>query len=94
MKPEFRPQDKLEYYSYILCYVDNFLCIHHNPEDVLNKLNGYMLLKPDSVMSPNMYLGTKLKCMQLCNGIWAWPMSPSKYVLEAVRIYEEYVVNT
>ena len=40
-----------------------------------------------------MYLGTKLKCMQLHNGIWAWSMSQSKHVHEAVRICEEYVAK-
>ena len=36
MKPEFRPEDKLEYYSYILCYADGILCIHHEPDNILN----------------------------------------------------------
>ena len=31
-----------------------------------------------------MYLGAKLKLMQLNNGVWAWGMSPSKYIKEAV----------
>ena len=52
MKAEYRPEDKLEYYSYILCYVDDILCIHHDPDDVLNKLNGYMPLQPSSVRNP------------------------------------------
>ena len=37
VKPEFRPEDKLDYYSYISCYADDTLCIHHDPENVLNK---------------------------------------------------------
>ena len=78
MKAEYSPGDKLQYYAYILCCVDDILCIHHNPDDVLNILNGCVPLKPGSVRSPDMYLGTKLKCMQLHNGIWAWSMSPSK----------------
>ena len=61
IKPEFRPEDKLNYYSYIFCYVDNILCIHYDSDNVLNKLNGYMPLKPTSVRSPNMFLGTKPK---------------------------------
>ena len=80
MKAQYWPEDKLEYCSYMLCNVDDILCIHHDPDDVLNKLNGYMLLKPGSVGSPDMYLGTKLKCMQIHNGIWAWSMSLSKYI--------------
>ena len=42
MKAQYRPDDELEHYSYILCYVDDILCIHHYPDDSLNKLNGYV----------------------------------------------------
>ena len=80
MKVKYRPEDKLEYYSYISFYMDDILCIHHDPGDALNKLNGYVLLKPSLVGSPNMYLGIKLKCMQLHNGIWALSISPYKYI--------------
>ena len=60
---------------------------------MLNKLNRYVLLKPWSLGCPHMYLGMKLKQMQLHNGIWAWSKSPSKYVKQAVRIWEEYVAK-
>ena len=40
-----------------------------------------------------MYLGMKLESMQLHNDIWAWSMSSSKYVQEAVKIYKEYVAR-
>ena len=76
MKPEARPEDYQEYYSYLLCSLDDILCIHHDPDEVLNKLNHYVPLKPSSVGSPEIYLSTKLKQMQLCNGIWALSMSP------------------
>ena len=93
MKPESRLEYKLEYNSYILCYVDDIFCIHHDPYDVLNKLNGYVPLKPGSVRIPMMYLCTKLKYMQLHNHIWAKSMHPSKNVQEAVRICEEYIAK-
>ena len=32
-----------------------------------------------------MYLGAKLHKTRLHNGVWAWAMSPAKYVHEAVR---------
>ena len=63
MKAQYKPENKLEYYSYILCHVDDILCIHHDPDNVLNKLIGCMSLKPGSVGSPNMSLGMKLKHM-------------------------------
>ena len=46
-------------------------------------------MKPNSIGSPDIYLGTKLKKTRLENGVEAWGMSPSKYVQEAVRNVEE-----
>jgi hypothetical protein len=34
--------------------------------------------------NPSMYLGAKLKLTQMNNGVWAWGMSPAKYINEAV----------
>ena len=68
MKPDKRPEYTLEYYSYVLFYVIDILCIHHNPDDVLNNLNRYVPLKRGSVGSPDMYLGIKHKCIQVYNG--------------------------
>ena len=36
-KPQNRPQDEFKYNSYILFYVDDILCINHDPDDVLNE---------------------------------------------------------
>jgi hypothetical protein len=41
-------------------------------------------MKPSSVGNPSMYLGAKLKLMQMSNGVYAWGISPSKYIEEAV----------
>ena len=73
--------------------MDDIFCIHHDPDTVLNKLNGNMLLKPGSVRSPYIYLGTKLKFMQWHNCIWAWSMNPSKHVKKELRIFEEYIAK-
>ncbi len=85
-KAETRPADNFRYYAYILCYVDDILCVHHDSMSVLNLINGYMPLKPSLVGDPDIYLGAKLKMTQLENGIWAWRLSPSKYVAQAVKI--------
>jgi hypothetical protein len=84
-KAETRPADSFRYYAYILCYVDDMLCVHHNPISLLNLINGYMPLKPSLFGDPDIYLGTKLKMTRLENGIWAWGLSPSKYVAQAVK---------
>jgi hypothetical protein len=79
-KAETRLADNFMYYAYILCYVDDILCVRHDPMSVLNLINGYMPLKPSLVGDSDIYLGAKLKMTRLENGIWAWGLSSSKYV--------------
>ncbi len=85
LKAVTRPDDNVHYYTYILCYVDDILCIHHNPMSVINEINGYLPLKPSSVDNLEIHLGAKLKQTQLPNGVMAWGLSPSKYVVQAVK---------
>jgi hypothetical protein len=85
MKAVTRPDDNVRYYAYILCYVDDILCIHHDPMSVMNEINGYLPLKPNSVGDPDIYLGAKLKQTRLPNCVWAWGLSPSKYVAQAAK---------
>jgi hypothetical protein len=88
-----RTDDNFRYFTYILCHVDDILCVHHDPMTVLNMINGYMPLKPSLVGDPDIYLGTKLKPTQLENGIWAWGLSPSKYVAQAVKNCEKHLAD-
>ncbi len=85
LKAVTRPEDNLQHYAYILFYVDDILCIHHDPMSVMSEINGYLLLKPSSVGDPDIYLGAKLKQTQLPNGVMTWGLSPSKYIVQAVK---------
>ncbi len=38
-----------------------------------------------------MYLGAKLKVTQMSNGVYAWGMSPAKYIKEAVSNCEKHL---
>jgi hypothetical protein len=60
---------------------------------VLNLINGYMPLKPSLVGDPDIYLGAKLKMTQLENRIWAWGLSPSKYVAQAVKNFPKHLTD-
>jgi hypothetical protein len=84
-KAETRPDNSVLYYAYIVCYVDDILCIHYDALSVLTQINKYLPLKPTSVGNPDIYLGAKLKETQFPNGIYAWGMSPSKCVNQAVK---------
>ncbi len=85
LKAVTRPEDNVRYYTYILCNVDDILCIHHDPMSVMNEINKYLPLKPSSVGDPDIYLGTKLKETQLPNGVMAWGLSHSKYVIQTKK---------
>ena len=93
LKAVTRPDDNVRYYAYILCYVDDILCIHHDPMSVMNEINGYLPLKPSSVGDPDIYLGAKLKQTRLPNGVWAWGLSPSKYVAQAARNCQTHLAD-
>ncbi len=92
-KAETRPVDNFKYYAYILCYVNDILVMHHDSMTILDKINGYMPLKPSSVGDPDIYLGAKLRWTRLKNGVWAWGLSPSKYVAQAVKNCEQYLLE-
>ena len=92
-KAETRPDDNFRYYSYILCYVDDILCIHHNAMTVLDQINKYLPLKPTSVGDPDIYLGAKLRKTRLANDVLAWSLSPSKYVAQAVKNCEKHLTE-
>jgi hypothetical protein len=85
LKAVTRTEDNVHYYTYILCYVDDILCIHHYPMSVMNEINAYLPLKSSSVGNPVIYLGTKLKETWLPNGVMVRGLSPSKYVVQAVK---------
>ena len=80
-----------DYYSYILCYVDDLLVLHHDPKKVMDRINKHLPLKPDSVGPPTFYLGAKLKKHTFKSGRQAWGLSASKYVQEAVKNCQAYV---
>ena len=67
-----------------MCYLDDILCIHHNADFVLEQLHKFFPLK-SGYGEPDMYLGAKLHKNTLHNRVWAWTMSFTKYVHEAVR---------
>jgi hypothetical protein len=78
MKEEARPDDGVKYWAYILIYVDNILCVHHDPGTSLAHIDKYFKMKPGSIMEPTFYLGAKLKKTAMPNGMVAWGMSSSK----------------
>ena len=67
-----------------MCYVDDILCIHHNADAMLEWLCKSFSHKL-GFGNPDMYLDARLGKTRLHNGVWAWAMSPNKYVCDAVK---------
>jgi hypothetical protein len=78
--------------SCILIYVDDILCVHHDPGTPLVKLDEYFKMKEGSIQVPTFYFGAKLKTTVLPNGVDAWGMSSRKYLQSAVQNAQEYLV--
>jgi hypothetical protein len=91
MKAETRPKDGVRYWAYILIYVDDILCVHHDPGTLLAKLDEYFNMKEGSIQVPTFYLGANLKKTLLPNGVIAWGMSSSKYEQSSVQNVQEYL---
>jgi hypothetical protein len=49
MKAETRPDDGVSYWANILIYVDDILCVHHDPGSPLTKLDEYFKMKEGSI---------------------------------------------
>jgi hypothetical protein len=91
MKEETRPDDGVKYLAYILIYVDDILCVHHDPGTPLAQIDKYFKMKPGSIMEPSFYLGAKIKKTVMPNGVVDWGMRSSKYVQAAIQNVQEYL---
>ena len=76
------------------CYVDDCLCIGHNAEQELYKIHKFFKMKDGSIGDPDIYLGAKVKQMELPNGVKVWALSSSKYIQEAVQNCDEYMAHS
>jgi hypothetical protein len=55
-----RGTDNHSYYEYVLIYVDDILCMSHDPRESMRKLDKFFPMKEGSIGPPDIYLGVKL----------------------------------
>ena len=96
MKREMR-DDKTKYYSYLVIYVDDILCVHEHPKRIMDKLGLVYHLKDGSVEKPERYLGIDIKSWTIqgeeCTMTECYAMSCKTYIKEAIRVVEERMVD-
>ena len=82
--------DGLAYYSYLIIYVDDVLCVDENPKEVIDKIASVYRVKENSVKEPKRYLGMDVKkwTVQDANGLQteSYALRSNTYVKEAIRI--------
>lgn len=92
MRKATKPTNGTYYWEYVLLYVDDTLVISHRGEEILrNEIGKYFELKEESIGIPDMYLGGKLRKLELENGAQAWAFSSSKYIQAAVKNVERFL---
>ena len=69
------------------------MCIHHDGVSTIKIIDKYFQMKEGSIGDPDLYLGAKLRKTRLPNGVEAWATSPAKYVYEAVKNVEAYLLK-
>ena len=92
-EPMVCPEDNFNY-SFVLLYVDDCLCICHNAKQELYKIDKFLKMKDGLIGNPEIYLGAKVKQMELPNGVKAWALSSSKYIQEAVQNCKKYLAHS
>ena len=64
----------VEYYAYLLVYVDNILIIDKNPNRFMDLLKDTYMVKPSSMGEPKVYLGADFSKVYYHDNSYAWSM--------------------
>ena len=88
MRPEMKP-DGFKYWEYILCYVDDILCVSHNPTATMKLIQSKFKIKDDKMEPPDTYLGATISKIDNVHGDECWAMSSDQYCSALVANVED-----
>ena len=77
--------DTVEYYAYILVYVNDILILDKDLEQFMQTLKEDYTVKPGSISEPKTYLGLGICKLFYPDASYAWLMSLNDYIIEALR---------
>ena len=83
MRPAVK-DNGFQYYEYVLTYVDDVLCVSHDPMSTMKGIQEKFKLKDDKIEEPDVYLGASLTKINNESGHACWAMSSDKYCAAAV----------
>ena len=67
MIPPFKPGGFM-FYEYVLCYVDDILCISDDPLQIMKGIQAKFKPKRENIEEPDIYLGPELSNMTNVDG--------------------------
>ena len=86
-----------KYYSYLIVYVDDVLCIDEAPKQIINHIGELFRIKEGSDEEPKIYLGANIRKWNVTDtegmDTQCWAMSSHGYAKEAVRIVEAQMLK-
>lgn len=78
--------DSMKYWEYVLLYTNNTLVISEKGKQVLRQeLGKYFELKEELIGPPDLYLGRRMRKVQLQTGVKVWGFGSVQYVKAAVK---------
>lgn len=78
------------YYKYILCYVDDIMCMSVNAMETMKQLQAKFKFKKDLIEPPRSYLGAQVG-KKVIDGYSMWTISSFDYVQAAVKNVEDTI---
>lgn len=87
LRPAVKP-DGEEYYEYILCYVDDIMCISTKAKQTMEHISQQFKFKKDKIEEPESYLGAQLQKRELDEQSM-WTVSSYDYVQAALKKVKE-----
>ncbi|KAI2502131.1 Reverse transcriptase (RNA-dependent DNA polymerase) [Fragilaria crotonensis] len=82
IQPATKP-DGFENYEVTLVYVDDILCISHDPRATMEGIQATFRLKDNKIEKPEHYLGAQLE-QKIIGDVECWTMSSEEYVKAAI----------
>ena len=76
------------YYEYLLCYVDDVLCVSHDPDFTMKQVQEKFELKGNKWDDVEVYLGARIT-NKVHEGTKLWTMSSHDYLKSAIKEVEE-----
>ena len=77
----------------MLIYVDDILCISHDPHATMKGIQATFKLKDDKFEKPEIYLGAMLT-QKIINGMECWTISSEQYVKASVANVEAALTSS